>query len=210
MALKKKSAKVVNLRGDQESRLQGRGFADLAEQLQERDITKRRWAARDLSEFANAIPTLLSALQIEQELVVQEALLDSLATLGGEAVVSGLIPLLRSEDPALRNGVIEILQSMPEGVAGHIVALLNDTDSDVRIFAIDILQALAHPQTPEWLLSVIQEEAHINVIATAVDRLAEVGIPEMVPALQALKQRFPDEAYLQFAIDIAIERIQGD
>ena len=99
---------------------------------------------------------------------------------------------------------------MPEGVALHIIELLNDRDSDVRIFAIDILQQLAHPQTPEWLLSVLKDETHINVIATAVDRLAEVGTSDMLPALKALKLRFPNEPYLDFAVQTAIRRIGED
>ena len=186
-----------------------RDYAGLLQQLEASDPSKRRWGARDLANYPQAVDPLLRQIAVETEHPVREAIFDSLQQIGGAAVVSGLIPLLRNEDAAVRNGAIEVLQAMPEDVAPHIVGLLNDSDSDVRIFAIDILQQLAHPQTPLWLLSVLKDETHINVIATAVDRLAEVGTTDMLPELKALKLRFPDESYLLFAIQTAIDRIEG-
>lgn len=206
MALKKKQIKD----NQQKKRQTNRDFDGLVVELSSDNPTERRWAARDLAEFNDAPELLLSALNKETQHVVREAIFDSLEVLGGETVVSGLLPLLRSEDASLRNGVIGVLQSMPESVALHIIELLNDTSSDVRIFAIDILQVLAHPDTPQWLLSILKDESHINVIATAVDRLAEVGTLEMVDELEALKIRFPDEVFLHFAIDTAITRIKGE
>ena len=190
-------------------RQSSRGYNDLLRQLESSETTERRWAARDLVSYPQAVDALLARLDIETDNPVQQAIFDSLQQIGGESVVSGLLPLLRAEDAFVRNAAIEILQAMPENVAMHIVELLNDSDSDVRIFAIDILQQLAHPQTPEWLMSVLKDETHINVIAAAVDRLAEVGTTDMLPELKALKLRFPGESYLQFAIQTAIDRIEG-
>ena len=209
MGLKKKTEpQDSNKAVLKEKRQTGRDYAGLLTELDSRDPMKRRWAARDLAAWPEAVEALLAALPRENEHPVREAIFDSLSSIGGEDVVAGLIPLLRSEDAALRNGAIEVLQSMPADVAPHIIELLNDRDSDVRIFAIDILQQLAHPRTPEWLLSVLKDESHVNVVATAVDRLAEVGTPDMLPDLQAIKQRFPDEPYLGFAVDMVIRRIE--
>jgi len=208
MALKKNATNSTET-GTEHHRHQQRNLDGLLIELKEGDITTRRWAARDLATIDGSTAGLLAALNTESELLVFEAILDSLEKIGGDEVVKGLIPLLRSEDAGKRNSVIETLQSMPDMVALHIIELLNDTDSDVRIFAIDILQVLAHPDIPQWLLSVLKDETHINVVATAVDRLAEVGTEDMLEDLLALKQRFPDEFYLHFAIDTAIERIKG-
>ncbi len=191
-------------------RQSSRGYNDLLQQLESLEPTERRWAARDLVSYPQAVDALLYQLDIETDNPVQQAIFDSLQQIGGESVVSGLLPLLRTEDAFVRNAAIEVLQSMPDGVAVHIVELLNDIDSDVRIFAIDILLQLAHPQTPDWLLSVLKDETHINVIATAVDRLAEVGTIEMLPELKSLITKFPDEPYLLFAIQTAIQRIEKD
>lgn len=208
MGLRKNERRDSNKSESKKDRHPERDYAGLLTQLGSSDPMKRRWAARDLAAWTESVKPLLAALPQEEEHPVREAIFDSLSTIGGEGVVTGLIPLLRSEDAALRNGAIEVLQSMPADVAPHIIELLNDQDSDVRIFAIDILQQLAHPQTPEWLLSVLKDETHVNVLATAVDRLAEVGTPDMVPDLEAIKQRLPDEAYLAFAVDTAIRRIK--
>jgi len=209
MALKKKEhVNKVPLEITQEHRDNRRDYAGLLKELNSDNPIERRWAARDMATFPEAVDALLTALSDESEHVVREALFGSLSSIGGESVVSGLISILRSEDAELRNGAIEVLQSIPDTVALHIIELLNDQDSDVRIFAIDILQQLAHPQTPEWLLSVLKDESHVNVVATAVDRLTEVGTPDMIVALEGIKQRFPDEPYLAFAVDTAILRIQ--
>jgi len=207
MALKKK-LKGSNTKQNQ--RKEKRGFDELSANLNSPDVSVRRWAARDLSGTATATDVLLEALEKEKEHVVFEAILDALESIGSDKVVMGIIPMLRSEDASHRNGVIEVLQSMPDIVALHIIELLNDSDSDVRIFAIDILQVLIHPDTPKWLLSVLKDETHLNVIATAVDRLAEVGTPDMVEEIIALKERYPNEAYLHFAIDTAVLRICGE
>jgi len=185
-----------------------RDYVTLLAELQSESVAERRDAVRELADYPQSVAALLNVLDEEPDHLVREALLMSLQQIGGETVVSGLINLLRSEDAVLRNGAIEVLQDMPEGVALHMLELLNDQDSDVRIFAIDILQQLAHPQAPEWLLSVLKDETHINVVTTAVDRLAEVGRPEMVPELEAIKARFPDEPYLAFAVDLASRRIE--
>jgi len=211
MALKKHKSQAGEQDQHAERRHNERTVEDLIRDLQQGEtVTVRRWAARDLAEHPEVATALLEALDNEQEPVVFEAILDSLQTMKTDEVVQGLIAFLRSEDAAKRNAVIEILQTMPELVALHIIELLNDTDSDVRIFAIDILQTLAHPDTPKWLMSVLKDETHINVIATAVDRLAEVGEPEMIDTLLALKERFPDESYLHFAVDVAVARIKGE
>jgi len=184
-------------------------YGDLLTELCTGHAADRRAAARHLAAHPSASDKLVSALLAEPDHPVREAIFSSLQEIGGEGVVGGLLPLLRSEEADIRNGAIEVLCSMPDGVASHMVSLLNDQDSDVRIFAIDILQVLAHSETPKWLLSVLKDEQHVNVVATAVDRLAEVGTPEMIPDLEAMKQRFADEPYLTFAVDTAIRRIGG-
>jgi len=195
---------------ENEERFKKRDYEGLIEQLNSETLSERRWAIRDLSEYPEATGYLFDLLGKEPEVAEREALFDSLQHIGGEPVIDGLLDLLHSENAGLRNGAIEILQSKPDGVAEHIEELLNDLDSDMRIFAIDILQKLAHSKTPEWLISVVNKEQHINVLATAVDRLAEVGTLDMLPELERLKQRFIGEDYLCFAIDMAIARIQGN
>ena len=206
MVLRRRSQ---NTESKSESPAQPVTFDELVKDLSASDAATRRHAARTLSGFPEATGVLIDAMATESVYTVQQAILDSIEIVGGDDAVPGLIPLLRSEDAALRNAVIETLQSMPESVALQMGELLNDDDSDVRIFAIDVLQVLPHKDTPKWLSLVLANEQHVNVVATAVDRLAEVGTEEMIDDLEKLKQRFPDEPYLWFAIDTAITRIDS-
>ena len=186
-----------------------RDRAGLLRQLSDDAPDIRRWAALDLAEFPDATEMLCAQLERETAVAVREALLTTLIKIGDGAVVQGLIPLLRSEDAALRNLVIEALQQLPDAVAPHIEAMLQDPDSDYRIFSINVLDNLKHPQAPAWLQDVVQRETNINVCATAVDVLAEVGTPEVIPALSALPERFNDDPFMQFCVQTAIRRIQG-
>jgi len=86
--------------------------------------------------------------------------------------------------------------------------LLADPDPDVRIFVVNILDSERHPEAESWLIDVIERDAHVNVCATAVDLLCEVGTEAAIDPLVRLKERFRSEAYIQFAADLALKRIR--
>jgi HEAT repeat protein len=192
-----------------DSRRLPRDRAGLLQQLSDESTEIRRWAALDLAAFPDAVEALCAHLQQETQPPVREAMLTALIEIGGDAVVLRLMPLLRSEDAAIRNPVIEVLQQLPDAVAPHIETMLQDPDPDYRIFAVNVLSNLRHPQTPGWLQAVIERDADFNVCATVVEVLAEVGTPEAIPALRALPGRFSDEPFMQFCVDAAIRRIEG-
>ncbi|MDQ5908064.1 MAG: hypothetical protein QG599_155 [Pseudomonadota bacterium] len=192
-----------------EFRHQSRDRAGLLCQLEADAPEQRRWAALDLAAFSDAADALCDRLEQETQTPVREAILTSLIQIGGNPVVCGLMPLLRSEDAALRNQVIEALQQLPEAVSPYIERMLADDDADYRIFAINVLANLRHPQAPAWLQDVIERDDNINACAAAVDGLAEIGTPEAIPALTALPERFADDPFMQFCTQTAIRRIQG-
>jgi len=66
---------------------------------------------------------------------------------------------------------------------------------------------LRHPKVIKWLIEVIEKDENVNVCATALDLLAEVGTEEAIPAIKKVKERFKNEPYIQFASDIALRRI---
>ena len=181
----------------------------LVEALSAPEASTRRLAARDLAQHPDCLESLLQHLTEESDYGVREAIFCSLQSIGNAEVVAGLIPLLRSDEADLRNAAIEVLQTQPEITGEHVENLLHDTDSDVRIFAIDILQLLAHPKAPVWLLQVLEQEEHINVLGAALDRLAELGQPEMLPTLMQLKPRVENEPYLLFTLELVIQRLQA-
>ncbi len=169
----------------------------------------RRGAARELANFPDAASALCDRLELEQAPSVRSAIMTSLIRIDTPEVVARLGNHLRSEDAPLRNAAIEALQEMPDSVVPLLDRLLSDEDSDVRIFAVNILAVLRHREAPERLAYVIRTDPHLNVCAAAVDGLVEVGGPETIADLRDLAERFADNAFIRFAVDSAIRRIRG-
>ena len=201
--------KVISEQVETDERKHARDCGSLAIQLFDPNPTARRWAARDLLACPDASETLAARLTLEYDSSVREIILTTLTRLGDDIAVKALVDCLRSEDVALRNEAIEAMKHLPDEVAPIMQALLADLDSDVRIFAVNILESLRHPQVEEWLIDVIEREPHLNVCGAAVDLLGETGTPRSLNALASLKKRFPDEPYIQFAANLAIKHIGG-
>ena len=189
------------------ARRHGRDCTDLATQLQHERAETRRWAARDLADCPDSAAVLVAQLQAEADASVREVILTTLTHLGNATAVDGLVQCMRSEDAALRNEAIEAMKQLPEAVAPIMRGLLTDPDSDLRIFAVNILESLRHPEVERWLAEVIERDPHVNVCATAVDLLGEVGSRTVLEPLLRLKARYAKEPYIQFAADLAIQRI---
>jgi len=208
MALVKATNKSANAqaRAVQQSRP---SLSDLAVLLRSNEPALRRQAARDLALMSEGVPVLCEHLEHEPAVSVRSVIMTSLIQSRSRAVVEGLIRYLRSENTALRNEAIEALQDMPAEIAPYMERLLSDPESDVRIFAVNILSVLPAARAPEWLHKVILEDPHVNVCAAAVDCLAEVGTPDSIAALKQLRLRFGDHPFMIFAIDAAIKRIGG-
>ncbi len=181
----------------------------LIHQLQDADGSTRRWAARDLAEFPDAAQALCVRLAEEPDRSVREVICTTLTRIGGPTTVEGLLPLLRSEDANLRNSAIEVLSALPQAIGPRIEALLHDEDVDVRIFTVNLLGELKHPEVTHWLRQVLQEDDHVNVVAAAIEVLAEVGSPKVIPALKKARKRFADDPFIGFAADMAQQRIEA-
>lgn len=194
---------------EQDERKRVRDCASLELQLSDPNPSARRWAARDLADCPAASAALVEQLQREKESSVREIILTTLTQLGDDQAIDALVTCLRSEDVPLRNEAIEAMKMLPDEVAPLMGKLLKDPNPDVRIFVVNILESLRHTQVEEWLKKVIEQDPHVNVCATAVDLLGEVGSSISLEALENLKARFPDETYIRFAADLALKRISS-
>jgi HEAT repeat protein len=150
---------------------------------------------------------LCQRLAVEADNAVRDVIAVELARMGGKMVVDGLFPLLKSDDAALRNIVIDILKELPQEVAPRMETLLDDPDPDVRIFLVNVLEALRHPAVEDWLIAVISMDSNVNVVITALDLLNEVGTTAALPALKQTAQRFAGEPFVVFSVDSALRRI---
>jgi len=180
---------------------------ELITQLSAPSAEDRRWAARDLADHPGSSAALGTRLMVEQDDAVREVILTALTLLGDQTAIATLVDCMRSEDAALRNEAIEAMKQLPDAVAPIMRGLLADEDSDIRIFAVNVLESLRHPEVESWLSQVVEKDPHVNVCATAVDLLGEVGSRSALEPLLRLKTRFTKEPYIQFAADLAIKRI---
>lgn len=179
----------------------------LLQGLEAGDSATRRMAARELASFSDVGAALVDRLLREQDPSVRDVILTTVTRLGDPMAIAGLVECLRSEDAALRNGAIESMQSLPEAVAPIMRQLLADADPDVRIFAVNILALLRHPEVETWLIDLIDHDQHVNVCAAAVDVLSDIGTRVASSSLLQLKARFPDEPYVQFAVALTLGRV---
>ena len=193
---------------DVDERACGRDYTGLLAQLSDPDPAARRWAARDLLGYRESARHLADRLKVEPEASVREVILTTLSRLGDPTAIAGLVDCLRSDDVAVRNEVIEAMKQLPDEMAPIMRQLLSDGDSDVRIFAVNILESLRHSNVEAWLIEVIESDPHINVCATAVDLLGEVGTAAAREPLARLKARFGDDPYMQFAAELALKRLR--
>ncbi|MGV7030687.1 HEAT repeat domain-containing protein [Methylobacterium symbioticum] len=167
----------------------------------------RREAARRLASDPGAVDALAAQLAREADNSVREAILAAIGRIGTPAAAHHLLGLLGSEDVWLRNAAIETLQVMDAAVLGALEDGLDDPDSDRRIFAVNVLASLHHPEAAALALRALARDPHVNVCAAALDVLAEIGTPEMIPEIEAVAARFPDEPFLRFAASAAKRRI---
>jgi HEAT repeat protein len=167
-----------------------------------------RWnAARTLGADPANVAALAAALDAEPMARVREAVMTALIRIGSEDSVKALLPYLRSQDAARRGAAIEALQALPEAIAPFLSMLLHDTDSDVRVLAVELVRSLPAAEATRLLCDVLEHEPHPNVCASAVDALAEIGTRDALPALEACARRFAGTPFLPFAISIATARI---
>lgn len=176
--------------------------------LKSNNPAQKRHAVRILAEQPNHGELLFQLLETEQDPSVHEAVFTAFERIGGAQIVQCLIKLLRTENASLRNASIESLSKMPAEVSTIVPTLLQDSDSDVRIFTVNMLGELPHPSVATWLSDVLRNESEVNVVGAAIEVMAEIGSVSDVPLLTAVAQRFNQDPFIVFAADMARQRIE--
>ncbi len=179
------------------------------------DARCRREKAKVLREFSGAHHELLALLVAENESVVRDALLNSLASMAQkepqnlQGILVNVVDMLRHAEASLRTQIIRFVTGFPEAIGEFIPLLLADPNGNIRLYTLDIMQTLAHPKVPEWLKRVIEHETEANVVISAIDRSVEAGCRDILDVLPGVAARFPDVEMMPFAIKIATERLEG-
>ena len=194
---------------DPHEKIRVRDFPRIVGDLSNPDAARRRRAAAFLAPFSDAVSPLIERLRKEKDADVRDAILASLARIRSPEVVAGLVECLRSDDAQRRNEAAETMRRIPDAVAPIMSRLLADSDADVRLFAVNVLESLRCEDAEKWLINVVENDENVNVCAAAADLLGEEGTENAVAALARMKTRFPGEPYIVFAVELALKRIQG-
>jgi len=190
--------------------------ADLVRQLDDPDGEVRRAAALGLGGVglggvdlggvgrAEVVAELLDRVEAEPEAAVRDAMLTTLAAHDTAPVAAALAAHLASDDARLRTAAAEALATMPVSVPAIIPRLLADPDHDVRLMTVMVLADLPHPGSRIWLATMIRDDPHPNVVASAIDALLPSFAPEHRELLERAVRRFPDDPFLRFTVEMAL------
>jgi HEAT repeat protein len=179
----------------------------LATALSGGSIDERWAAARAAAELPNGLLLLGNALSRETHPRVREAIFTSIARTRTPESAAAVLPYLRSDDASLRAGALDALRAMPGATAHHLPSLLSDEDVDVRVLACELVRNQPAGEASRLLRSVLATESQPNVCGAAVEVLAEIGGPDLLPDLAECALRFPHDPFLAFAIQVARERL---
>lgn len=181
----------------------------LLSQLDDPDPDCRREAALSLVDAAEAVPELLARVGAEEDPRVLESILTTLAARDTEEVAGGLAVHLASDEAMLRTAVAAALATMPQSVPALLPTLLAAPDHDVRVMTAMVLADLPHPEAHTWLVRMICEDPHPNVVTGAIDALLPSATAEDAQLLRDAVERFPDDPFLRFTVNSALPRLTG-
>jgi HEAT repeat protein len=179
----------------------------LAAALEEGTDDERWSAARSAAEYPNGLSILTHALSRELNPRVREAIFTGLSRIGTSESAEAVLLYLSSDDASLRAGALDALRAMPAATAPLLPHVLKNSDSDVRLLACELVRNQPSGAASRLLRDLLATESQANVCAAAVEVLAEVGGPELLPLLAECAARFPEDPFLAFAVQVASERI---
>lgn len=174
--------------------------------LQSADPAVRLAAARQLSGVHGAVPAISRCLEIERDLAVRDAMVEVLVASDSPLACERLVGYMRSEDAALRTAAAVALARMPSTEA-VVLGLMVDPDPDVRILTVMTLGALELDAVPQWLLSILDHDAHPNVVGAALNVLADVGDASMVDVVHDVGARFATDPFIAFVAPKVADRL---
>jgi HEAT repeat protein len=168
-----------------------------------------RWRAARATSDPAAIPSLGEALGRERDPRVRDAIFTALARIGTPESAQVALPYLRLDDANTRTGAMDALRAMQHACRPYLPGLLTDPDPDVRLLACDLVREMGGGDGPGWLWALIETEPQASVCAAAVEALGEIGDAAALPALSLCAERFPNDPFLGFAIQVVADRLRG-
>ncbi len=175
------------------------------------DPAARRRAARDLGSdpagHPQSVAMLADRLVAEQQRSVRDVIVTAMTRIASTDAADALARLLDHHDAELRGLAAEALRQMPRALRAIMPRLLSSASADVRIQAISLLDALPDGEAETVLIAIIKRERDVNACAAAVDLLSQIGTSAAAAPLRRLRVRFANHPFIQFAAELALNRI---
>ena len=175
------------------------------------DQTQRDYAIEEIVKFHAGGDFLIDYINnVDADKTVSTKIAAVISSMDADdAPIEKIMDLLKLDNAYVRNLGISILRNFGDSIKYYIVKFLIGDDRDLRIFAINVLGDVDFAESRDMLVELLEKEEDINVAMTAVDYMAEIGEEEDIPLLESLKERFPGEFYVEFAVDGAVKMIRG-
>ena len=154
--------------------------------------------------IAEAVPDLCR-LVCSTNIGIQEAAEYALRKIRGQNVIENLLPILQSEEVAVRNVAMDILREIGVDSIESMRPYLKGEDADIRIFITDILGHCASHKSADLLAEALLRDPEVNVRYQAAVSLGDLAYPESVAPLS---RAMHDEEWVQFAVVEALAKIK--
>ena len=180
----------------------------LCAKLEETDSATLREAAYHAGELQckEALPLLVKLLTSDN-LGVQEAAEQALRKIPDPSTVRAVLPLLESDNVAVRNLAMDILRQLGSRDLDSLLEMLERPDPDLRIFAADILGATGDVRAVRVLCRVLLNDSEVNVRYQAAVALGDIASPA---AAQCLNKALGDDEWVQFSVIEALIKIRDE
>ncbi len=177
-------------------------------QIETGSVEEKREAIRLAKNFSpsEVIDVLIECLY-DPNKAVQEAVIETLIEMPDPVVVEKLLPLLREENPEVRNASIEILENIGKDFVDLIGKYLDDEDKDVRLFVCDIIGKFGTEKALEYLSKALSDP-EVNVRNSAVMGIGRIPHQKSVEVLRDLLEKEQD-SWVRFSIIDALTQIGG-
>jgi HEAT repeat protein len=175
------------------------------------DSNERDYAIEEIAKFHSGADFLIKYIMDENvDKTVSTKIASVIASMDAQdAPIEKIMDLLKLNNAYIRNLGISMLRAFGDSIKYYIVKFLIGDDRDLRIFAINVLGDVDFAESRDMLVELLEKEQDVNVAMTAVDYMAEIGLEEDISLLESLKDRFPGEFYVEFAVDNAVKMIKG-
>jgi len=167
---------------------------------------QRAEAAGFLADYPDSANALLVELANETDSAVRRRILSTLVSWRELAPIAALVARLRTVDGVARNEIMDALRDVGDVVEPELPSLLAAADPDLRLYALTVLRPHRSERVLGWIADVLAHEPDANVVAAALELLAQIGSPAEHGWLDAPRTRFGAVPFIQFAIAAVARR----